>query len=163
MPRNRLEQIPHHLGLAVVHQAEAKADTWSELNDVAIGEQRPPHQLARDGCPVAAAAVDDLVAIAEWLNDGVNATHAFIVDANTPGISDADGEVMLDIEVSAAIAPGSRIVVYFGTDTHYYVRLDEGQEFIVRQQNQRGVDTSFETGMPVGIAVNEDAAQVLKD
>ena len=37
-------------------------------------------------------------------------------DANTPGISDADGEVMLDIEVSAAIAPGSRIVVYFGTD-----------------------------------------------
>lgn len=54
-------------------------------------------------------------------------------------------------------------IVYFGTDTHYYVRLDEGQEFIVRQQNQRGVDTSFETGMPVGIAVNEDAAQVLKD
>jgi len=41
---------------------------------------------------------------------------AIPVDANTPGISDADGEVMLDIEVSAAIAPGSRIVVYFGTD-----------------------------------------------
>ncbi len=41
---------------------------------------------------------------------------AIPADANTPGISDADGEVMLDIELPAAIAPGSRIVVYFGTD-----------------------------------------------
>ena len=54
-------------------------------------------------------------------------------------------------------------IVYFGTDTHYHVRLDEGPEFIVRQQNQRGIDTSFETGMPVGIAVGDDAAQILKD
>jgi kumamolisin len=37
-------------------------------------------------------------------------------EANTPGASDADGEVALDIQVAGAIAPGSRIVVYFGTD-----------------------------------------------
>jgi kumamolisin len=37
-------------------------------------------------------------------------------DANTPGTSDADQEVALDIQVAGAIAPGSRIVVYFGTD-----------------------------------------------
>jgi len=36
--------------------------------------------------------------------------------ANRPGTSDADGEVMLDIEVCGAVAPGSRIAVYFGTD-----------------------------------------------
>jgi spermidine/putrescine transport system ATP-binding protein len=54
-------------------------------------------------------------------------------------------------------------VVYFGTDTHYYVRLDDGPEFIVRQQNQRGVDTPLESGMPVGVAIADNAAQVLKD
>ena len=38
--------------------------------------------------------------------------------ANTPGSADgADGEVMLDIEVSAAVAPGAKIVVYFAPNT----------------------------------------------
>jgi kumamolisin len=37
---------------------------------------------------------------------------------NSPGTPDgADGEVMLDIEVAAAVAPGSRIVVYFAPNT----------------------------------------------
>lgn len=35
---------------------------------------------------------------------------------NTPG-SDADGEVMLDIEVVGAMAPGAKIVVYFAPNT----------------------------------------------
>jgi kumamolisin len=43
---------------------------------------------------------------------------AFSVDGtmNRPG-SDADGEVMLDIEVAGAIAPGAHIVVYFAQFT----------------------------------------------
>jgi len=36
--------------------------------------------------------------------------------ANTPG-GDADGEVMLDIEVSGSIAPGANIAVYFAPNT----------------------------------------------
>ncbi len=37
---------------------------------------------------------------------------------NSPGsASSADGEVMLDIEVSAAVAPGAKIVVYFAPNT----------------------------------------------
>ncbi len=37
---------------------------------------------------------------------------------NTPGTADgADGEVMLDIEVCAAVAPGAKIVVYFAPNT----------------------------------------------
>ncbi len=36
--------------------------------------------------------------------------------ANTPG-GDADGEVMLDIEVAAAVAPKAQIVVYFAPNT----------------------------------------------
>ena len=35
---------------------------------------------------------------------------------NAPG-SDADGEVMLDIEVAGAVAPGARIAVYFAENT----------------------------------------------
>ena len=37
--------------------------------------------------------------------------------ANKPGHSEADGEVVLDIEVAGAIAPGARIVVYFAPNT----------------------------------------------
>ncbi|MEG9434613.1 S8/S53 family peptidase [Edaphobacter sp. HDX4] len=37
---------------------------------------------------------------------------------NSPGDANgADGEVMLDIEVAAAVAPGSRVVVYFAPNT----------------------------------------------
>ncbi|WP_027525162.1 protease pro-enzyme activation domain-containing protein [Bradyrhizobium sp. Ec3.3] len=37
--------------------------------------------------------------------------------ANKPGRSEADGEVVLDIEVAGAIAPGAKIVVYFAPNT----------------------------------------------
>ena len=37
--------------------------------------------------------------------------------ANKPGHSDADGEVVLDVEVAGAVAPGARIVVYFAPNT----------------------------------------------
>jgi spermidine/putrescine transport system ATP-binding protein len=54
-------------------------------------------------------------------------------------------------------------VVYFGTDTHYHVRLDGGHAFIVRQQNARGGGTGFSEGEAVGIALEPHAAQVLRD
>ena len=54
-------------------------------------------------------------------------------------------------------------VVYFGTDTHFHIRLDSGEAFIVRQQNLRGAEAGFATGEKVGIAVGADSAQVLRD
>jgi spermidine/putrescine transport system ATP-binding protein len=54
-------------------------------------------------------------------------------------------------------------VVYFGTDTHYHVKLTDGSAFIVRQQNSRGGGKAFETGKKVGIALEDGAAQVLRD
>ncbi|WP_127902382.1 ABC transporter ATP-binding protein [Solirhodobacter olei] len=53
-------------------------------------------------------------------------------------------------------------VVYFGTDTHYYVTLDSGDEFMVRQQNSRRA-LEFAIGTRVGIRVDEEAARVLRD
>jgi spermidine/putrescine transport system ATP-binding protein len=53
--------------------------------------------------------------------------------------------------------------VYFGTDTHYHVKLQDGSAFIVRQQNSRGDGNGFETGEKVGVAFEDHAAQVLRD
>nr|WP_233193006.1 ABC transporter ATP-binding protein [Acidimangrovimonas sediminis] len=52
--------------------------------------------------------------------------------------------------------------VYFGTDTHYHVTLGDGSEFMVRQQNSRA-SASHEIGAPVGVAIDEGAARMLRD
>ncbi|MAF08315.1 MAG: spermidine/putrescine ABC transporter ATP-binding protein [Acidiferrobacteraceae bacterium] len=51
--------------------------------------------------------------------------------------------------------------VYFGTDTHYYLTLDGGEEFVIRQQNQRGDRGKISSGTQVGVTINEDSIQVL--
>jgi len=54
-------------------------------------------------------------------------------------------------------------VVYFGTDTHYHVTLDGGDNFIVRRQNSRSGAVAFEPGAKVGIVFEEDGARILRD
>jgi spermidine/putrescine transport system ATP-binding protein len=54
-------------------------------------------------------------------------------------------------------------IVYFGTDTHFHVKLAAGSQVIIRQQNRRGVTDDLTIGMPVGVEIGEKAAQVLKD
>ena len=54
-------------------------------------------------------------------------------------------------------------VVYLGTDTHFHLRFDSGEPFIVRRQNAPGHLESHQAGSRVGIHVPADAAQILKD
>lgn len=54
-------------------------------------------------------------------------------------------------------------IVYFGTDTHYYVDLPKDGMFIVRHQNSRSGATGFQQGAKVGIQLEPDAASVLRD
>ena len=54
-------------------------------------------------------------------------------------------------------------VVYFGTDTHYYVKLDSGEAFIIRQQNSHGGGTGHAVGDAVGVALEPGSAQVVRD
>jgi len=54
-------------------------------------------------------------------------------------------------------------IVYFGTDTHYHVKVDGCDDFIVRHQNSRSAPVTYETGAKVGILFEEDAARVLRD
>ena len=63
---------------------------------------------------------EDITAYFQGMNLPVPDVTAVSVDKakNKPGkASGADGEVMLDIEVCAAVAPGAKIVVYFAPNT----------------------------------------------
>ena len=53
--------------------------------------------------------------------------------------------------------------VYFGTDTHYYLTLDSGEDFVIRQQNRRNDADQFQAGSAVNISISENAVQVLAD
>ena len=54
-------------------------------------------------------------------------------------------------------------IVYFGTDTHYHVKLDGSGEFTVRHQNTHSGEAGFKKGSKVGVLFGADAARVLRD
>ena len=61
----------------------------------------------------------DLTAYFQSLGLSTPQVSAISVDqgTNSPGNTAADGEVMLDIEISAAVAPGANVVVYFAPNS----------------------------------------------
>jgi spermidine/putrescine transport system ATP-binding protein len=54
-------------------------------------------------------------------------------------------------------------IVYFGTDTHFHIRLEDHSEFMVRQQNSGGAIASFSEGAKVGIELAAGTARILRD
>jgi spermidine/putrescine transport system ATP-binding protein len=54
-------------------------------------------------------------------------------------------------------------IVYFGTDTHFHVHLDDNTDFMVRAQNSAGSDLKFSKGQKVGVAIADGTARILKD
>ncbi len=64
---------------------------------------------------------------------------------------------------SAALKGKLDTVVYFGTDTHYHLKLASGEPFMVRQQNTRDGAAAFAAGEDVGITLSDNAVQVLRD
>jgi len=54
-------------------------------------------------------------------------------------------------------------IVYFGTDTHYYIRLADETMFVTRSQNQREDTETFKVGQSVGVAFKPNSVQVLRD
>ena len=81
----------------------------------------------------------------------------------------AEATVVVRPEHARAVKEGGQLsgvvenVVYFGTDTHIHIKLDQGDAFTVRQQNTRSQSCGFEVGDRVGVQIAADAAQVLKD
>ncbi|ASM72269.1 MULTISPECIES: ABC transporter ATP-binding protein [Roseobacteraceae] len=54
-------------------------------------------------------------------------------------------------------------IVYFGTDTHYHIALDDGTGFVVRRQNRPDETAGFATGDRIGIHFAPGVGQVLRD
>jgi spermidine/putrescine transport system ATP-binding protein len=54
-------------------------------------------------------------------------------------------------------------VVYLGTDTHYHVRLDSGDELVARVQNSSASDLQFGIGEAVAVAFEPSTVRVLRD
>ncbi len=52
--------------------------------------------------------------------------------------------------------------VYFGTDTHYHLRLHDGAELVSRLQNARGREDTHPVGDRVGVRWATGSAQILK-
>ncbi|GJL80404.1 MAG: spermidine/putrescine import ATP-binding protein PotA [marine bacterium B5-7] len=60
---------------------------------------------------------------------------------------------------------GARVTekVYFGTDTHYHLSLQDGTALVSRLQNTRGRDDTYPVGSEVGLRWSSDSMQILKD
>ena len=53
-------------------------------------------------------------------------------------------------------------VVFFGTDTHYHLRLRDGSPFVTRQQNKPGGAGDFAIGSDVGVTIEANAPRILR-
>ncbi len=54
-------------------------------------------------------------------------------------------------------------IVYFGTDTHYHIRLPDETLFVIRRQNRREDTETYEVGQSVDIAFKPNSVQVLRN
>ncbi len=54
-------------------------------------------------------------------------------------------------------------IIYFGTDTHYHVALEDGTTVVLRQQNGPETRTDYAQGDTVGVTFPAEVAQVLRD
>jgi len=69
--------------------------------------------------------------------------------------------VTLEASENAPVSGTLENVVYFGTDTTYYVALTGGGRFQVRTQNRDGAPRTFRVGEAVGIQIPPEAIRVL--
>ncbi|QKS10627.1 ABC transporter ATP-binding protein [Pseudosulfitobacter pseudonitzschiae] len=65
---------------------------------------------------------------------------------------------------AAGLLPGRLSeIVYFGTDTHFHVALDDGTGFVVRSQNRPNETLPFSTGDRISVDFAPGVGQVLRD
>ena len=112
---------------------------------IECGQERARVRLA-SGAEIS-ATLPEGHAVSGAVSLVVRPEHAEIVD-------ESDG---------AALKGQLRNIVYLGTDTHFHLGLDDGQPFIVRQQNSRSSRQVFVPGQRAGIRIGNDAAQILRD
>lgn len=94
------------------------------------------------------------------------------VTARLPDGEAYDGKVTLAVrpEHATLVAENKGLlkgalseIVYFGTDTHFHIALDDGTDFVLRQQNSPDLKADFNQGDRVGVQFGDGVAQVLRD
>jgi kumamolisin len=134
---NRPQAQPHFRVLgSAINAAAGGTQGFARAHAAAAGTSYTPVQVGQlyqfpQGATAAGQTIGiielgggyraaDLTAYFKGLGQAAPKVTAVSVDngKNTPGnASGADGEVMLDIEVSASVAPGAKVVVYFAPNT----------------------------------------------
>lgn len=124
--------------------------------------------------------------VADFIGD-TNFLHAEVLSASgeTAQLRLASGQ---EIEAHGHAAPGAQVtlalrpehaqltadgtgllagqlrdIVYLGTDTHLHISLDDGTDFVLRQQNSPTDDVTRAAGDRVGLTFPAGAAQILRD
>lgn len=126
------------------------ADFIGESNFVtgrirSVGDKRAAVEVC-DGA-VLEASVPEGFHPKDSVTVAVRPEHASLTEAPE------DGDLAATIET----------VIFVGTDTHFHTRLDNGEAFVVREQNVPGLEERFKTGKRVGITVSPMSARVLRD
>lgn len=94
------------------------------------------------------------------------------IAARTPEVTELSGRITLAVRPEHAtlepgtegLLPGSLTeIVYFGTDTHYHIAMDDGTTFVVRRQNQPDKSVDFASGDRVSVSFAPNVGQVLRD
>ena len=101
------------------------------------------------------------------LSSGVQVTASLPEGGKTAGkatvVVRPEHARLASVPAQATLQGRMENIVYFGTDTHYHVRLADGGLFIVRMQNPRGDEEVYKVNAEVGVVLAENAAQVLRD
>jgi spermidine/putrescine transport system ATP-binding protein len=109
------------------------------------------------------------------LSDGVATIElpggaTLLASANDIAKAGARATIAIRPEHAALSAPGDTAlegtlenIVYSGNDTHFHVKLRSGAPFVVRSQSRRGGPERLSVGDAVGLALEPNAAQVLRD
>ena len=105
----------------------------------------------------ARVALDAGTTIAAGLADGVEPSGKVTV------VVRPEHATIVATAEKATLSGTLENIVYFGTDTHYHVKLDGSGEFTVRHQNTHSGEAGFEKGSKVGVLFGADAARVLRD
>lgn len=181
-----LKRLQHETGITfifVTHDQEealTMSDRVAVMNQGRILQVGPPHEIYDHPCD---RFVADFIGDTNFLKADVvaaNGEHATLrlaagseISARFPADLSGVDQVTLAVRPEQAVLCTSnetaslygelQNIVYFGTDTHYHLSLSDGTSFTVRIQNTRGRQELFERGTRVGIIIEPDALQILRD
>ena len=181
-----LKRLQHETGITfifVTHDQEealTMSDRVAVMNEGRVLQVGPPQEIYNHP---SERFVADFIGDTNFLNADVLATSGgearlkltsgAEVNVTLPEGMSAAGQVtiairperaVLSMDMNAALLRGDlQNIVYFGTDTHYHLTLPEGDSFMARVQNTGSRLAPFEIGSQVGIAIEPEAIQVLRD